>query len=336
MQNKHEGIIRAINSGSNGFNILTAPTHEAYQTNMGQLPHTFYMYQAGGFKKWSFGYRQLPKNHILLDGTQAQVKLDMKFDVVLSQNKFGQFQTFDEVSKYIDIPLVSIEHTLPVPSWGKRQMEAVKSMRGNINVFISEFSVDKWGFSLDDPTVRIIHHGINTETFKPNYEFEGDGKVLTVVNDWINRDWCCGWNIYKNVVKELPINPVGDTPGFSKPASNIDDLVVKYQNASVFLNTSTISPVPTSLLEAMSCGCPVVTTATCMIPEIVEDGVNGFCSNDESYLTDRLMWCLQNPDEAKVIGRRARDTILNKFSIKNHLQKWQNVFKEVYGRGRTW
>jgi glycosyltransferase involved in cell wall biosynthesis len=86
-------------------------------------------------------------------------------------------------------------------------------------------------------------------------------------------------------------------------------------------------------MEAMACGCPVVTTATCMIPEIVKDGVNGFISNDEAYLRDRLIWCLNNPDDAAKIGQAARETIVERFSLDSHLNKWDNIFKEVYGTG---
>lgn len=334
MQRRSESYLRAINNTSGKYNILTFPTHEAYQSNLGKLPHTFYMFQGKGIKTWNSSYRKLPQNHILLNGSEHQVKLDMKFDMVLSQNKFGQFGIAEQIARALNIPLVSIEHTLPVPEWNAKHRQNLTEMRGKINAFISDFSVEQWGFKKDDPTVRIIHHGIDTEIFSPKTsEREGDGRILTVVNDWINRDWCCGWSIYRRITDALPVNPVGDTKGFSKPARSTQELVNFYQNASVFLNTSTISPVPTALLEAMSCGCPIVTTATCMIPEIVKNGINGWISNDEDYLRDRVAWCLANPEEAKVLGDAARATIVEKFSLDKHLAKWDSVFKEVAGTG---
>src|SRR5687768_17366201 len=100
MQTKHESILRAINNASPRYNILTFPTHEAYQSNMGALPHTFYLYQGKNIKPWDNSSRQLPHNHILLDGSDHQVKLDMKFDMVLSQNKFGQFQVAQAIARH--------------------------------------------------------------------------------------------------------------------------------------------------------------------------------------------------------------------------------------------
>jgi hypothetical protein len=334
MQNRSEGILRAINNTSGKFNILTFPTHEAYQSNLGKLPHTFYMWQGKGIKGWNSNFRQLPANHVLLDGTENQIRPDMKFDIVLSQNKFGQFAIADQIAASLNIPLISIEHTLPVPQWNQKYRNELLNMRGKVNVFISEYSINQWGFDSNDPTVRTVHHGIDSKTFAPALS-KGNlsGSILTVVNDYINRDWCCGWSIYQRIANGLPTTPVGDTKGFSKPAGSVKELVSFYQNASVFLNTSTISPVPTALMEAMACGCPVVTTATCMIPEIVKDGVNGFISNDEDYLRMRLQWCLSNPEEAAKIGQAARETIVERFSLDGHLTKWDNIFKEVVGTG---
>jgi glycosyltransferase involved in cell wall biosynthesis len=331
MQNKHEAILSAINNESGQYNILTFPTHEAYQSNWESLPHRFYLYQGENIKPWSNKYRQLPTNHVLLNGSKGQILPDMKFDIVLSQNKFGQFQVAKQIAEAINAPLISLEHTLPVPEWNTKHLQMMKGMSGDINVFISEYSVSKWQFDINDPSTRIVHHGIDIRKFKPGQG--GSGRILTVVNDWINRDWCCGWSIYRRVADGLPLEPVGDTPGFSKPAKDVDELVAKYQGASAFLNTSTVSPVPTALLEAMACGCPVVTTSNCMIPEVVQDGLNGFCSNDESYLREKAIWCLANPEEARAtVGQKARQTILDKFSLDKHLEKWNNIFNEVYGK----
>jgi hypothetical protein len=340
MQTKAESILRTINNTSGKYNILTFPTHEAYQSNWSSLPHTFYLFQGQGIKPWSNKYRQLPKNHILLDGSEEQVKLDMKFDIVLSQNKFGQYQVAKQAADHLGLPLVSIEHTLPVPQWTQKQRDGMLQMRGDINVFISEYSIKQWGFDPNDPTIRVIHHAIQSDRFTQRKSetistgnLSRNTSILVVVNDYINRDWCCGWSIFTRVTDGLPVVPLGDTPGFSKPAKDLDDLIQHYQDCAVFLNTSTISPVPTALLEAMSCGCPVVTTATCQIPEIVKNGINGWISNDEKYLKDRLIWCLKNPEEARnTIGKAARETILSKFSLEKHLESWNNVFKEVYGK----
>lgn len=208
MQSKHESILRAINNTSRKYNILTFPTHESYQANLASMPHTFYLYQGNGIKPWTPKYRPLPKNHILLDGTDQQISIDMKFDIVLSQNKYGQFQVAEKVCQYLNIPLVSIEHTLPFISWSQGQVQRMASMRGDINIFISRYSINQWKFDENDPSVRIVEHAVNTDVFNNENAQHNDNRILTVVNDHKNRDWCMpsGQKIltdhgYKNIEK---------------------------------------------------------------------------------------------------------------------------------------
>jgi glycosyltransferase involved in cell wall biosynthesis len=199
-------------------------------------------------------------------------------------------------------------------------------MVGNINVFISEYSAGKWNMNCDN---TVIHHSVDTELFVQS-DVEKTGKVLSVVNDFINRDYCCNYSGWQRITKDLPVRVVGNTPGLSEPAKDVNELVLEYQQASVFLNTSTVSPVPTSLLEAMSCGCAVVSTATCMIPEIIENGVNGFISNDEAELRSFTEDLLKDEKLRKSIGQKARETILEKFSEDKFINNWNKMFDLAY------
>jgi glycosyltransferase involved in cell wall biosynthesis len=175
----------------------------------------------------------------------------------------------------------------------------------------------------------VIHHGVDAERFCIDDSVEKENQILSVVNDWINRDWCCGFGIWQNVTKGLPVKVLGDTPGLSKPAGSLKELVRAYQSSRVFLNTSTLSPIPTVLLEAMACGCAVVSTATCMIPEIIEHGVNGFISNEESELKEFLATLLNDESLAQKMGERARETVLKQFAEEKFIQEWNMIFHSV-------
>jgi len=165
--------------------------------------------------------------------------------------------------------------------------------------------------------------------FAPRSLERGD-YVLSVVNDFANRDYCCNYEGWKRITENTPKRLVGNNPGLSDPASSTDELVNEYNECAVFLNTSTYSPIPTSLLEAMSCGTPVVSTATCMIPDIIENGSNGFISNDEEVLKEKIKLLLDNPDLAKEMGAKGRQTILEKFSEEKFLNNWNRIFDKVY------
>ena len=80
-------------------------------------------------------------------------------------------------------------------------------------------------------------------------------------------------------------------------------MVEEYNKCSVYLNTTTLSPIPMSLLEAMSCGCAIVSTSTCMIPEVIDNGKNGYISNDEE-LKMYVQTILKDQDPKEELGRK--------------------------------
>ncbi len=311
------------------LNVLAFPTHEAYETGLAKTGHTFWAVRAPGIKNWNTAYRPLPPNYILLNPERGdhQIPPEVDFDLVLSQNKFGQFQKAIEFSRRFQLPLVSLEHTLPVPGWGNGRLRILRQMKGHLNVFISEFSREAWGWEPED--AEVVHHGIDTDTFASSANIVKKPTVLSVCNDWINRDWCCGFSLWRQVTNGLAVLPIGDTPGLSKPAKSVADLVRHYQEAPVFLNTSLISPVPTSLLEAMSCGVACVSTSNCMLPEIIENGVNGFISNSPQELRQHINRLLVDKELASRLGAAARQTILTKFSQGSFVGKWNEVFERA-------
>lgn len=303
-------------------NILTAPTHEAYQTNMDKCDAKFYMIEHPSFKKWISTYRQMPPNHSII----RNVPLHLEMNMVLSQNKFGQFQVLSQYAKQLQLPLISLEHTLPMPSWPTDHLLKMKQLNGHLNVFISEYSRKKWLYNEDEGIV--VHHGIDTNTFK-NYNVERQPYLLSVVNDWINRDWCCGYKFWAQAVNNMDVKVFGDTPGLSKPTQSIEHLVSELNNAQVFVNTSLISPVPTALLEAMSCGCAVVSTNNCMIPEIIENGRNGYLCDTPEEMNKICKYLLGDAKECARLGAEARQTIINKFSLEKFVENWNIVFQKV-------
>jgi glycosyltransferase involved in cell wall biosynthesis len=231
--------------------------------------------------------------------------------------------------------MISLEHTLPlrldgpngILGWDNNKFDHIRSMRAHENVFISDFSRIAWMF--DHEESHIIEHGIDTELFKPQTCLGKVNACLSVVNDWINRDVFCGYKIWQEVIKGFPHKVLGSTPGLSKPATDIHDLAGHYRNHSIFVNTSQISPIPSSLLEAAASGAAIVSTSTCAIPEIFTDGVDAFLSNDVSVLRKRIEELLASPEKAREMGLRARQTILDRFSMDRFVNDWNYLFERM-------
>lgn len=307
------------------YNILTFPTHERYETQLCKTGHNFYSFHLPNLKKWNRSQLPVPDNYYILPEERACEYI--KYDFILVQSKYWQYQVAQQINQLLNLPIVCLEHTLPTPQTiSKNNIELMKHMLGDINIFISDYSKKEWGINYN---TKVIHHGIDSRTFKPSDEPKED-YVLTVANDFIKRDYCLNYSGWQRVTSGLKTKLVGETEGLSKSAESTEDLVQEYNKCRVYFNSSTISPIPTSLLEAMSCGCAVVSTATCMIPEIIENGVNGFISNDEDELRSFIELLLHDDDLVKTIGSNARTTILTKFAEDKFINEWNNVFDTIY------
>jgi L-malate glycosyltransferase len=81
-----------------------------------------------------------------------------------------------------------------------------------------------------------------------------------------------------------------------------------YDAADIFLNGSEIDNQPLSILEAFSCGLPIVTTDAGGIPDIVQDGTTGMVveRGDYAEMAARAITLLNNPSSVKQMVQQGR------------------------------
>jgi glycosyltransferase involved in cell wall biosynthesis len=88
--------------------------------------------------------------------------------------------------------------------------------------------------------------------------------------------------------------------------------------------------MPTAILEAMACGKPIVSTATCSIPSFIKHGENGFLTNDEEEFRGYIRQLLDDKDLRAKMGQAARETVLDVFSEQKYIDNWNKIFTTVY------
>jgi hypothetical protein len=306
------------------LNILTFATHERYEENLCKTGHNFYSLAIG--KTWDTDYAPVPENYHIVNTIPDYIDFDLILTHTSCDRMFQAYQHLTGLSindgNRTGIPILRHTHVLPDVRFDvAAQIAAFKQYPRDRDSFISAYNMGQWG-STD---ASVVEHGVDTEFWKPDYSIEQDNTCLSVVNDWPNRDWCCGFNLWNRTVQGLPVKVYGKSPGFSEPANSTEHLREIYQSSRIFYNTSLHSPVPSVLLEAMACGCAIVSTENCMIPEIIENGVNGFMSNDDNELSERLKSLLSDPKRAETIGRNARKTIVEKYNIDRFVDSWNNL-----------
>ena len=124
----------------------------------------------------------------------------------------------------------------------------------------------------------------------------------------------------------MGMNP--NIPG-SRLSRGFQDLLAHFRSSRVFINTTVEEfedGYNLSMLEAMATGMPVVSSWNKSSP--IEDGKNGYVSKDPEYLNRRIDSLLRNPEEARRLGGKARETVQEKFPLQRSLQSWRKVRSE--------
>jgi glycosyltransferase involved in cell wall biosynthesis len=109
-----------------------------------------------------------------------------------------------------------------------------------------------------------------------------------------------------------------------------------YQAADIYVHAVRADTFPTSVIEAMACGKPVVATAIGGIPEQIEDTYTGFLvpKGDAPGLAARVTQILSD-DRLKVdIGMQAAKSARYRFGFDRQVEAYLSWYDELL-RGRT-
>lgn len=303
--------------------IVIGTTHERYEQALALTGHNFYCVSEG--KTWDKDYGQIPNNYEIIN----EIPQYLPIDLILIHTSCKRAEIALNMKQFFNVPVIRHTHVLPDIRFNiEEQICAFRSIPVDLNTFISDFSRKAWGYT--EHNSMVVDHGLDTDFWCVESEIERNNYLLSVVNLWKDRDWACGWKLWNFVIKNgLPFKVVGKNEGLSKPANSIEELRSEYQKSKIFLNTSLHSPVPMSLLEAMACGCAIVSTNTCMIPEVVKHGYNGLISDDPIMLRKYCTDLLFDNNFAKMLGDNARKTIIEKYNIQRFINRWNEIFQKV-------
>ncbi len=107
-----------------------------------------------------------------------------------------------------------------------------------------------------------------------------------------------------------------------------------YQSAKMLVCASTVEGNPRVTIEAMACGVPVLSTPVGIMPEVIQDGENGFLfPRAAAVLADKICLLLDNPDlqaRFSVAGRAAVQQFDADTMIANYAQAYQQIAEKYH------
>ncbi len=240
-----------------------------------------------------------------------------------------------------------------------RKLKAVaqrKNIYATCNTTFLKHNLEDKGINFQ--TCKVVYTGIRQNFFKRDHSKKNDTAkfiFLQIAIQSLRKGQEITIRAFSKFLKMVP-NPEkyilhiagGDEDNYSQNLQNLaeelglqekilftgwvtpDDAKELMQNANCFVHHSrTIAGktegIPTAITEAMSMELPVLATYHAGIPELVEEGVNGYLVNEndiDAYtqkMVDITSWHLLPKNREKVIHR---------FSLENRI----NIFEEYYAQ----
>ena len=83
------------------------------------------------------------------------------------------------------------------------------------------------------------------------------------------------------------------------------------------------------VLEAMSLGVPIVSTPVDGVMDLIENGKNGYLSNDCYDLAEKLIYLTTHSKEQKIFSERAKEKLNSVNSLFNYKNTLNRYYKEI-------
>jgi glycosyltransferase involved in cell wall biosynthesis len=207
--------------------------------------------------------------------------------------------------------------------------------------------------------LKVIPNGVDTQVFRPRPQAEARAALgLPLSGNYVlcgadqaqeNRkgfgplgrvlDRCVRDPLFRSA--DVPILHVGDLPagwtGKDWPLLSLGRvaeetrMALAYAAADLFVLPSLEDNLPNMMLEALSCGRPVVAFAVGGVPEIVRDGWNGRLvpAGDETALAQAILSLAKDPESRTRMGRNGRALIEAQYSGERQAEAYLSLYEEA-------
>ena len=204
---------------------------------------------------------------------------------------------------------------------------------------------------IDPKKISVIHNGVDITLFAPR---DSEKNTYNKQILWVGR-YVTGKGVdylidaFSQVQKMIPethLVLVGEGPekkaiefriqnlNLQSSVTIIDyqdnaDLPEVYKKSDAFVLPSHMEGVPRTILEAMSCGIPVVTTNLSHLVEIIDGAGLVVPPKEPALLSDAILTILEDPSLAKNMGQRGREKIEQEYSWEDTVGKTIGLYESI-------
>lgn len=114
-----------------------------------------------------------------------------------------------------------------------------------------------------------------------------------------------------------------------------DEILELYNDADLFFLPSVYEGIANVCLEAMAMELPLLSTKSGGMEEVINHGDNGLLCDvyDVQEMVCALLRAMQNFDERKQMGIKARQTILNSFTLSRQVDVFEQQYAKLLNEG---
>ena len=352
----------AVHLKSPRLRVLSYRWHIPHQCELWKLPIDVTLVTGIGSpmtESWDYGQRAMPRNARFLPAERVDLQeydlaiLHFDENVLAPENTNGvigkdwgaAFQYFRE---RISLPQIAICHGTPQfhgqydfgysapdllqPIEAERQR--LVDYLGDVHVVCNSHQAQReWGFRRSS----VIWHGFDPADFPPATYERG---ILSPLGPLVlSRPHYRGFFLYRDVFSGYEDELRPETlvvpephPGYEPAAYAVAKYrryVDELRKYSVYFNPTLRSPMPRARAEPMMCGVVTVNADNHDVSMFIDNGVDGFYSNDPGELREHLRFLLRHPQALQTMGQAARDKAIRMFHTDRYLAEWRALIAAV-------
>lgn len=205
-------------------------------------------------------------------------------------------------------------------------------------------------YQIPEERIVVVPHGVDTRQWSPparprsaSREPGARPRILFVGGDFHRKggDQLLAWYLERgktmcdlHMVTRTPPTLEQSVPGLRLHVgleTNDPRLIQLYHEADLFVLPTLADCFGVASIEAMATGLPVITTTVGGVPEIVDDGKQGYIIDplDDLALARRIEHLVADPALRDSLGFAARQRVLDQFDARDNAQNLLDVMKRI-------